>query len=247
MDKADRDGKSTRAADVIFEAIEARIVSGELKDSTPLPAERALMEEFGASRTVVREAITALANRGLIDARPRFRPVVRRVGYESVIDATGPVIRRLLHDRHGVRNLYETRVFVERMLVRDAALHADREDIRRLKDALAANAAAMDDSAAFYATDVAFHRVLYEIAHNPVFVATHEGFVAWLAPQWAKMERSPERNGRNYIAHEEIFDAILERDPDRAEAALRRHLDAAWEFVSSTFFADEPAAPVEAD
>ncbi|HIC66203.1 MAG: FCD domain-containing protein [Paracoccus sp. (in: a-proteobacteria)] len=240
MEMPEQDRKTARAADAIVAAVEARIASGGLKDGAPLPAERALMEEFGASRTVVREAITALSNRGLIDARPRFRPVVRRIGYQSVIDATSPVIRRLLSEKDGVRNLYKTRVFVERLLVRDAALDADREDIRRLKEALARNADAIEDSDAFYATDVSFHRVLYEISGNPVFTAIHEGFVAWLSPQWARMERSPERNRRNHAAHEQIYTAILERDPDRAEAALEHHLAAAWDFVSTTFFPEDP-------
>ncbi|MDB6176394.1 FCD domain-containing protein [Paracoccus sp. Z330] len=234
--------KSARAADAIVDAIETRIASGALKDGAPLPAERSLMEEFGASRTVVREAITALSNRGLIEARPRFRPVVRRIGYDSVLDTTSPVIKRLLHDPVGVRNLYKARVFVERLLVRDAATGANREDIRRLKEKLAENGEAIDNSERFYQTDVAFHRVLYEIADNPVFTATHEGFVSWLAPQWERMERLPERNRRNFAAHEQIYTAILERDPDAAEAALVRHLDAAWDFVSSTFFADMPDA-----
>ena len=127
MEMPEQDRKTARAADAIVAAVEARIASGGLKDGAPLPAERALMEEFGASRTVVREAITALSNRGLIDARPRFRPVVRRIGYQSVIDATSPVIRRLLSEKDGVRNLYKTRVFVERLLVRDAALDADAD------------------------------------------------------------------------------------------------------------------------
>ncbi|SNT76310.1 FCD domain-containing protein [Paracoccus seriniphilus] len=240
MDPEENTKKSVRAADAIVTAIENRIASGKLKDGAPLPAERALMEEFGASRTVVREAITALSNRGLIEARPRFRPVVRHIGYDSVIDTTSPVIRRLLHDPQGVKNLYKARVFVERLLVRDAATGANREDIRRLKEKLAENAAAIDDSERFYQTDVAFHRVLYEIADNPVFTATHEGFVAWLAPQWEQMERLPERNRRNYAAHERIYTAILERDPDAAEAAIVQHLDAAWDFVSTTFFPDLP-------
>lgn len=224
-----------RAADMVVADIERQIASGVLKGASPLPSERELMEEFGASRTVIREAITALSNRGLIECKPRYRPIVRQVGYETVIDTTGPVIRQLLHEPQGVKNLYDTRVFIERGLVRDAALHASRSDIQELKSALQANEDAVTDSIEFYKTDTAFHRVLYLIPGNPIFPATHEGFVSWLAPQWDRMERSPERNQRNYQAHLAIYQAILERDPDAAEEALVAHLKAAWEFVRSTF------------
>lgn len=111
--------------------------------------------------------------------------------------------------------------------------------IRRLHPlarlALAANKEAIEISDAFYATDVAFHRVLYTIGGNPIFPAIHEGFVSWLAPHWARMDRFPEHNARIYEAHEAIYQAILERDTDAAEAALQRHFNIAWEFVKSTF------------
>ncbi len=228
-----------RAADPIVAAIEQRIADGVLKDSVPLPSERLLMEEFNASRTVVREAITALSNRGLIECRPRFRPIVRRLGYETIIDTTGPVIRKLLNDSQGVKNLYDARVFIERGLVRDAALSAGKEDIQALKAALQANKEAIGDSEAFYQTDIGFHRVLYAITRNPIFPAVHEGFTSWLAPQWEKMLRSPERNENNFLAHQRIYTAILERDPDTAEAELCKHLKAAWAHVSVTFNWDD--------
>jgi len=236
-------GAARRAADHVVTEIETRIAAGTFADGAPLPSERALMEEFQTSRTVIREAITALANRGLIEARPRYRPVVRHPGYETVIDTTSPVVRQLLSHPDGVENLFEARVFIERGLVRDAALAAKRADIAALKAALQANCDSMDDSAAFYRTDMAFHRVLYMIPENPVFPAVHDGFVAWLKPHWARMERSPARNRRNYEAHAAIYQAILERDADAAERALISHLRGAWDQVKNTFHVHENADP----
>lgn len=226
---------TSRAADGIVAEIEARILSGRLADGRPLPAERELMDEFSTSRTVIREAIAALASRGLVESKPRFRPVVRKPNYDTVLRTTGSVVRHMLADPNGVRNLYESRVFIERGLVRDAALAASKDDIARLKSALADNREAIPDSDAFYRTDTAFHGVLYTIPGNPIFPAVHLAYTSWLAPHWEKMQRSPERNQRNYEAHEAIYMAILERDPSAADAALVQHLNAAWEYVSTTF------------
>ncbi len=224
-----------RAADLVIARLEEQIMSGLLEDRAPLPAERTLMEQFGASRTVIREAIATLSNRGLIESRPRFRPIVRKPDYETALTAVGGIVRHLLTERGGVKNLYDSRIFIERALVRQAALAAQKDDIAKLKAALAANEAAIDDSEAFYATDVAFHGVLYRIPRNPIFPAVHEGYTSWLAPHWEKMLRSPERNLVNYRSHRAILDAILERDPDGAEEALANHLRAAWEYVRVTF------------
>lgn len=224
-----------RAADAIVTALEKRIASGELENDKPLPPERDLMEEFGTSRTVVREAISALANRGLIELRPRFRPIVRKPDYGTLLNATGTIVRYLLTEPGGVKNLYQSRVFIERGLVREAALHATKDHISDLKAALLANEKAIQDSDEFFRTDIAFHGVLYRMTGNPIFPAMHEGFTAWLSPNWARMRRSVERNETVFLAHKVIYDAILERDPARAEAALVEHLRVAWSYVEETF------------
>jgi DNA-binding FadR family transcriptional regulator len=224
-----------RIADLIVGELERQIASGELADRSPLPPERDLMARFGASRTAVREAIQALANRGMVDHRPRFRPIVRKLGYQTLVDVLGRVVPALLRESGGVKNLYDSRVFLERALVREAALHARRENIQALRAALAANEMAIADSDTFYATDMAFHGVLYELPRNPIFPAVHGAFTTWLAPHWKRMPRSPERNRVNYLSHRAILDAIVDRDPEAAEAALVSHLTSAWEHVRVTF------------
>jgi DNA-binding FadR family transcriptional regulator len=231
-------GGADRAADAVVTRLEAMIGSGELADGSFLPAERELMSRFGISRTVAREAVARLAGRGLVETRPRFRPVVRRPGYDAALSALGGVVGQLLGQSAGVRNLYDTRVFMEAALVRYAALHARKDDIAALKLALDANEAAIADAAEFYRSDMAFHAVLYELPRNPVMPSIHRAFTAWLRPHWEQMHRSSERNRSNFLSHREIYLRIVERDPEAAEAALNGHLAAAWEFVRGTF---EPA------
>lgn len=226
---------SARAADAVVRVIEERIVAGLLPNGAPLPPERDLIEEFGVSRTVIREAVAALASRGLVESRPRFRPVIRRPGYDAALAAANGVVGHLLSQNGGIKNLYDTRIFLEAALVRHAALNARKDDLEALRLALQANEAAIPDSESFYQTDTAFHSVLYSIPKNPIFPALHKAFTAWLAPHWVKMPRSPERNVVNFMRHTDIYNAIRERDADAAEAALTAHLNAAWEYVRGTF------------
>ncbi|SIN83535.1 FCD domain-containing protein [Vannielia litorea] len=230
-----RERRAGRAADTVVRSLSEKIQSGEYSDGTPLPPERLLMEEFGISRTVVREAVQSLSKQGLLEARPRHRPIVRKPGYDAAISAMESVVHHLLNNSGGVKNLFDTRILVEGALVRQAAQQARKDDIAALKAALEANQVAIDDSEEFYRTDRAFHALLYEIPRNPVLPALHKAYVTWLAPQWSRMPRLPERNRANFEAHERIFDAILMRDPDAAETALRTHLEEAWDQVCQTF------------
>ncbi|MFK7901488.1 MAG: FadR/GntR family transcriptional regulator, partial [Nitratireductor sp.] len=98
-----------RAADELFREFERMIVSGKLADGEALPPEREIVETFGVSRTVVREAISALSNKGLVEAKPRFRPVVRKPSFDVAFDTIGNVVTRLLEKTEGVKNLFDTR------------------------------------------------------------------------------------------------------------------------------------------
>ncbi len=224
-----------RAADDLFRRFAEMITSGELKDGDTLPPEREIVETYGVSRTVVREALRALANRGLVDARPRFRPVVRKPSFDTAFETVENVVARLLTQPDGVKNLFDTRIMVEAALARGAATDAGKNDLASLKEALKENEAAIHDCDLFYRTDVAFHSVFYQIAQNPVLSAVHRAYTAWLSPQWLQMPRLPDRNRANFEAHEAIYDAVLMRDPDAAETALRTHLADPWNQVRQTF------------
>jgi GntR family transcriptional repressor for pyruvate dehydrogenase complex len=79
----------TRVFEQIVAQIERRILSGELRHGDYLGSERELGEQFGASRTAVREALKTLAQRGLVDMRPGRGTMV--------IDGTSQAVRHSLH------------------------------------------------------------------------------------------------------------------------------------------------------
>jgi DNA-binding FadR family transcriptional regulator len=227
-----------RLASVVSEALVDLIDSGELAVGSRLPTERVLMKRFGISRAAVREAIATLANRGLLLARPGHRPIVQRPGYDAAFHTIGSLVGDIVYDETGVWNLFETRIFVEAALVRNAALHATAQDMDELEAALEDNRAAIGDHPRFYVTDVAFHEVLYRIPRNPIYPALHKAYVEWLMSHWMAMSQAIEVDRMNHGAHASIHRAIARRDADEAERMLRSHLATAWEFVRMTFRGD---------
>lgn len=224
-----------RNTDVVIGKLEKLILNGDLSPGEKLPPERKLMEQFNVSRNVIRESIAALSRNGLLITRPRFRPVVADNDGQTAINVLDGFVQHFIDQERGFEHLFNSRVFVEAALCRHAALHARKDDIHRLKEALAENKEAVEDYIEFYRTDVSFHRILYEIPKNPIFLTLHIAYVSWLSKHWGKMKRGPELNRLIYAGHEVILNAIVDRDPDEAEKSLHNHLNVAWEQVKFTF------------
>jgi DNA-binding FadR family transcriptional regulator len=212
------------------------IRSGQLKAGDRLPTERQLMRDFHVGRSIVREAITDLASQGLLKTRAGYRPVISRPNVVSALGSLGQFVNQMaMGTEAGIKSLFETRVFVEVGLVRWAALHARREDIAELRAALAKNKEAIGVAGSFEVSDAAFHHVLYKIPRNALYPLIHEAYVEWLFDHWRAIEATAELDSLYHAGHQAIMAAILERDPDAAEDALRRHLNVAWEKVRITF------------
>lgn len=227
--------KKGKTSDYLVEQLEAKILSNNIKDGETLPSERELMNQYDVSRTVVREAIATLSSKGLIIKKPRFRPVAKKPDIDSALDSISGIISHLLIQADGVKNLFDTRIMLEAMLVREAAIHANKDDIKALRKALKANYDAINDSKEFFTTDVLFHSILYSIPKNPILPQVQKAFINWLSNHWKQMATISKRNEMNYYHHKDIFEAILNRDPDEAEKALRLHLNKGWKDIEKTF------------
>jgi GntR family transcriptional repressor for pyruvate dehydrogenase complex len=205
--------------------LEAMIQEGQYSPGDQLPSERDLMKQFGVGRPAVREALFALQKMGLVAINNGERARVTQPTPKVVFESLAGAARHLLAAPDGVRHFQEARAFFEIGLARYAAQHATADDLAELKRALDANRQALDNLYAFERTDVAFHYVLAVIPRNPIFTAIHEAIAAWLTEQRSTTLRTP---GQKFVAcraHEAIYEAIAARDPDRAELAIRAHLD----------------------
>jgi DNA-binding FadR family transcriptional regulator len=208
----------------IAHRLEQQILDGRLRPGDALPSERELMERHGVGRPAVREALLSLQKAGLLVLQNGERARVIRPSAASLVGELGSAARYLLSQGDGVRQFQQARLFFEVGLVRYAAAQATDDDLARLAQALAANAAAIDDMQAFARTDVEFHFVLAEIPRNSIFVAMHTALAEWLTGQRSSTLVNPGAARGALKSHRAIFKAIRSGDPDKAEAAMRDHL-----------------------
>lgn len=214
-----------RLSDKIAKDIEARILSGELSVGDKLPSERDLMAYYGVGRPAVREALLWLNKTGILSVSNGDRTRVTEPDPRELLQLLTGAAKLLISRDEGIREFQKTRIFVEVAMVREASRLASDEDIAELEKLLIANAESAGDNTQFSKTDDAFHQYIVSIVQNTLLDALYDVVLELLEDQRFMSLSHPDALTKAKAAHRNIFEAIRDRDGDRAEAAMRDHLD----------------------
>ena len=213
---------SGRLYEQIVAQIEDHILKGDLKPGDRLPSERELGQQFGVSRTAVREAVKTLTQKGLVEVYPGRGTFVTDSTRSAVRHSISLMMR--IGNEEGTRDLIEVREILEPEIAALAALRASDEDITSLREAVQAMDSAMDDPDTYIEADLDFHLALAQGSTNlliPVLIDTLVDMLRDHRKQAANVDGGLER-GQPY--HRRILRAVEERDPDNARKAMLDHL-----------------------
>ncbi|MEW9516559.1 FadR/GntR family transcriptional regulator [Streptomyces tubercidicus] len=207
-------------------AMEARLLSGQWAVGTRLPSERLLALEYQVSRPVIREALRALQERGLI----------------TIAAGRGSFVRDLRPSSHGgdptllarrgevtARDLVVARVMLEGQTAALAAQNRTEDDLTNMRRILAA----FDREKSLAATadlDVAFHESIAVASRNPV-IQLMFGSIRPLT-HGVVLRSLTDRAVRGVAVplHDVVLEAIADQDPDAARAAMTEHIETAQHF-----------------
>jgi DNA-binding FadR family transcriptional regulator len=210
----------------LVESLGDRIRDGRLAQGAKLPTEAAIMEEFGVSRTVVREAISKLQAAGLVETRHGIGTFVVGMG-DSGSFRIAPEQVATLRD---VIAVLELRIGIETESAALAALRRTPENLAAMRSALDAFAAANEEGRNAVGPDFQFHLEIARATQNHHFTDIIGTLGATIIPR-ARLEPAVEMTDerRAYLRrlnseHESIFDAIAAQDVEAARAAMRTHL-----------------------
>jgi DNA-binding FadR family transcriptional regulator len=215
----------TLALDLV-EAIGDRIRDSRIPTGDKLPTEAAIMEEFGVSRTVVREALSKLQAGGLVETRHGIGTFVIGLG-----DTTGFRIGAdQLATLADVIAVLELRIGIETEAAALAAMRRSPANLQSMRLALDAVTQAVDAGRDAVGADFQFHLEIARATQNTHFVELMGSLGSSIIPR-ARLESPAEQSDerRQYLKrvngeHESIFDAITNGDSDGARAAMRTHL-----------------------
>jgi DNA-binding GntR family transcriptional regulator len=209
--------------DEVASHLRERIVNGSLSPGERLNELR-LMEEFGLSRSPIREALRVLAAEGLVVIEPRRGTVVRPVSMDD------------LRDLFEVRALFETFALGEaigRRREHGVGLRGLLDDARRLLG--------RRDVAGWYDSSQRFHDAIVEAGGNVHLKALYDTVKLSMRRYQLLVIGLPQHPARSQAEHESIVAAFTRGDSARATALLRAHIHRVAETLAGALGARSPA------
>lgn len=209
----------------LVESMTGRIQAGDYRKGDQLPTEKELIEEFGVSRTVVREAIANLKASGLVATRQGKGAFVLDEGMRSfrISEENLSLVEEVLE-------ALELRVAIESEAAALAARRRSPEELARIEQACAAMDAAIEAGRSTVDLDIAFHRAIAQATGNRHFLGLFNYLGEVLVPRArVPTHRYDATTLQEYLRrisaeHHQIVAAIAAGDSDAARAALRIHL-----------------------
>jgi DNA-binding GntR family transcriptional regulator len=196
-----------KISDTLREKIEEQIATGTLPPGSSLD-EATLVEQYGVSRTPVREALIQLAAEGLIEIRPRRGAVVTSIGPTRLSE------------------MFEVMGELEAMCARLAARRmsdAERKVLQAAHEACE-DARIKEDSDAYFYCNEQFHSAIYAGSHNAFLIEQASQLQRRLRPYRRLQLRVRDRMGTSFQEHQGVVLAINAGDAEAAAQALRSHV-----------------------
>ena len=202
--------------------LESRIRSGHIRTGDRLPSEARLGREFGASRTVIREALQAMKARGLLESRRGSGTYVAEPGKTPIHDSLS-WFAELQQDEGNFIELMDLRLLTETHCARQLA--SGKNSLKTIRHHLKEMEKSGTRLGHFAEADIAFHLAIAQASGHSLFTEVLRAVLPALGRPFAlQTHTDPALAEKSIREHREIFLALEAREPARAEAAMRRHL-----------------------
>ncbi len=200
------------------------ILRGDYAPESILPREAELMDAFGVSRTVLREALRTLTSKGLIESRPRVGTRVRPRHAWNLLDADVlDWYSRVAEPMQFALKLQEMREMIEPYAASLAAASYSEKSFGALADAHAAMAAARNVDE-WVRADLQFHLSVLIACSNELLVPLGTLIERTLEAQLRLNAKRADVFNASLAEHTAVFEAIRERGAAAARDAMARLL-----------------------
>lgn len=217
----------TSASSNVVNALGREIVSGGYPEGGALPNEATMLERFGISRTVLREAYSKLTAKGLVQARPKVGTSVRPRTHWNMLDHDVLAWHLQTVPADDIASdLYTLRRMVEPGAAELAARMRTDADLERIENAVTAMKQSAKEEAALVEADFSFHVAVLQATHNP-FINVFSSLIraAMLSVFEMSWRGAEVIKDHRLMQHEIVANAIRDRDPALARTRMEELLD----------------------
>jgi GntR family transcriptional repressor for pyruvate dehydrogenase complex len=222
--------RESSLVDRVTAQIEDLIMEGKLRVGDQLPTERELSRQFEVSRTVVREAVSRLLARSLLEARPGGGLVISSPS-TAAVGRSMTLMLRMGQPSIEHEKVLEVRRLLEVEIAGLAAQRRTDEDLERLEKILIEAASMQHDPIRFPELDVGFHLALAQATHNELFLvlldAMNETFMRFRQIGY----QVPDMPARSLSHHRAILEQVKAGSLAGARYTMCNHLVEAEETV----------------
>jgi GntR family transcriptional repressor for pyruvate dehydrogenase complex len=215
--------RASRLYEQIVQQIEESIRAGRLKAGDQLPAERELAQDFGVSRTAVREAVKTLSEKGLVEPYSGRGTFVTTGKSQSIRHSLDSILKS--SDLQGSPHVAELREILEPEFTALAATRIEEPHLVMMREAVAVMDRSLKNPDAYIEADLDFHLALAEAAGNPLILSLLDSLVGVLREQRLGIFAVTGGPERGQVHHKLILAAIEQRNASKARKAMRAHLE----------------------
>lgn len=207
------------------------IITGEIAEGAMLPIEADLSAHFGVSRTVIRESVKRIEEKGLVAVVQGSGTTVRAHDSWNVLD---PVVLQVMLENDAslgvLDDLAIVRGSLEGAMAAATAGRRTEEEFAELQAAFDHMAETIDDVDAYSEADLRFHQVVMAHSHIPLAESITRTLYQ-RAREFSRFTRaaSPRAFEMTLEEHRRVLEAIGAQDAAAAEAAMRTHILDAWQ------------------
>jgi GntR family transcriptional repressor for pyruvate dehydrogenase complex len=212
--------KRGRLHEDLVSQIEELIEQDQLRPGDKLPSENDLAGQFDVSRTVVREAVRALEEKGLVEVKHGSGVYVTEPSIDNV---TSTLALQLRVSERSVMPLLEVREILEVEIAGLAAERATKQEREDMEKALRLEAELVNSHDEYVEADLRFHELLSKAAHNEVLPILLGPLAELLRKSRRVTSEPPGSAELSFRGHKEILEAVKDRDKERAREAMRQH------------------------
>jgi DNA-binding FadR family transcriptional regulator len=214
----------------VVAALVDQIVGGELAPGSSLPAEPALCASFGVSRTVIREAVKALEEKGLAQARQGQGTTITSPDGWNLLD---PVVLEatIQHDDTMaiLDDLIEVRVALECDMVRAAAKSMTTTQLEELGGLLEELDSQRQDPGRYQDTDARYHDFIMRCSGNRLARSIIRAIHPYARANSRYNPPADDEDIRqSHLGHVAIYEHLLRHDADGGAAAMAEHILGTW-------------------